>query len=389
MKLRAGYGVTGALPRDNGLSKAGIVYDRANDAFTLNRAANPDLKWEEKAEINLGLDFGTDRLTGALDVYNRTISDFILLRDVDPAIFQVSQRYENAGQLSTNGIELSLNYGLVRSKDLTYNTGVVLSSYKTTLDEFIIDEQTRGNLGAPGQNGTNVVRVAVGEEIGQIWGPVFTGSVDERGIPIMEDINGDGQVISNQDAALAENGDFEQLGNGIPDLELGWTNQLTYKNWDLNAFFRGAFGHSLVNTFRAFYEPRIPGQAGFNIINTELARDDITVARFSSYYVENASFFKLDNVTLGYNFDVSNSKAFSRIRAYFSVQNAFVITGYTGLDPEPILQDLGPTDNGGRAGDADGDGIVEGTPDPLVTGIDRRNNYFTSRTFTIGLNVGF
>ncbi|MEM8565196.1 MAG: SusC/RagA family TonB-linked outer membrane protein [Bacteroidota bacterium] len=388
LKVRAGYGVTGSLPRENGLSKQGIAFNRdgGTENFVLVRAANPDLKWEEKAEINVGIDFGTDRLTGALDVYTRTIDDFILERNVDPAVFQVDRRFENAGELKTNGIELSLNYDVVNNPTLSYNTGVVLSSYKTTLEEFIIDEQMQANLGAPGQNSTNIIRVKVGDDIGQIWGPRFSGQVDERGIPIMVDLNGDGQVISAQDAALSPDGDFEELGNGIPDLEIGWTNQLTYKNWDLNAFFRGAFGHSLVNTFRAFYEPRIPGQAGYNIINSDLARDDITSARFSSYYVEKANFFKLDNITIGYNFNMADSKVFSKVRAYFNVLNAFVITDYTGLDPEPVLQDFGPVDNGGRFEEDNGDPI---TPDVLSPGIDRRNNYFTSRTFTLGLNVTF
>jgi TonB-linked SusC/RagA family outer membrane protein len=382
LKFRAGYGVTGALPAENGLSKQGISFNRdgGTENFVLTRAANPDLKWEEKREINLGIDFAINRLSGALDVYTRNISDFILLRDVDPAVFQASQRYENAGELRTRGLELALNYDLINSQNLTYNTGIVLSTYNSKLEEFVVDQEMRANLGAPGQNSTQLIRTKVGEPIGQIWGPVFTGQVDERGIPIMADINGDGQVIASQDAALLENGDFEELGQGIPDLEFGWTNQLTFKNWDLNAFFRGAFGHSLVNTFRAFYEPRIPGQSGYNLINTELARDDISVARFSSYYVEKANFFKLDNITLGYNFNTSNINEISSIRAYFTVQNAFVITNYTGLDPEPVLQDFGPTDNGGRPAD---------TPDVLAPGIDRRNNYFTARTFTLGLNVRF
>lgn len=385
MKVRAGYGVTGALPRDAGLAQDLYEVDD-NGNVTYVRAANEDLKWEEKSEINIGVDFGTERLTGALDVYTRTINDFILERDVDVALFGTDRRFENAGELKTNGIEFSLSYDFVNRNDFLYNSGIVLSSYKTTLEEFPVEEQTRANLGAPGQNSTNLIRVAVGEEIGQIWGPEFSGEVDERGIPIMVDLNNDGQVISAQDAALSDNGDFKELGNGIPDLEVGWTNQLTYNNWELNAFFRGAFGHSLVNTFRAFYEPRIPGQASYNLINTELARDDITSARFSSLYVEKANFFKLDNITLGYNFDVANSNTFSNVRVYFNVQNAFVLTSYTGIDPEPVLQDFGPVDNGNRFVDDNGDPL---TPDVLSPGIDRRNNYFTARTFTLGLNLTF
>jgi iron complex outermembrane receptor protein len=197
----------------------------------------------------------------------------------------------------------------------------------------------------------------------------------------MEDLNGDGELLVSQGDALAEDGDFKQLGNGIPDFEIGWTNRVSYKNWELNAFFRGAFGHSLVNTFRAFYEPIDPGAINsYNRVITDKAVEGLTVAQFSSLYVEKADFVKLDNLTLAYNFDMSGSSTFRNIRAYLNAENVFTITNYTGVDPEPVLQDFGPADNGGR---------VAAFPDVLSPGIDRRNNYFTARTFTLGINVGF
>jgi len=318
-------------------------------------------------------------LNGALDVYSRDINDFILERTVDPAVFGTNLRFENAGKLNTQGLELALNYSGIGSGDFSWSPGIVLSTYATTLEEFVIDEQVQGNLGAPGQNGTNMVRVAVGEQIGQIWGPVFNG-VDSEGAPIFADINGDGVVNSDPAQALDANADFQELGNGIPSIEIGWTNQMTYGNWDLNMFFRAALGHSLVNTFRAFYEPIDPGAINsYNRTKTDLQIEDLTVAQYSSLYVEKADFFRLDNATLGYNFDMSNNDMFSNVRAFLSVQNAFVITNYTGVDPDPSLQDSGSVDNGGSAGGAN----------PLVPGIDRRNNYFTARTFTFGVNVGF
>ena len=221
----------------------------------------------------------------------------------------------------------------------------------------------------------------MGEEIGQIWGPVFSGQVTDRGVPIFKDLNGDGVVLANQDAALEDNGDFKELGNGIPDFELGWSNVINYKRWSLNAFFRGAFGHSLVNTFRAFYEPRIPGQANYNAVDSRLAQLNVTSARFGSLYVEKADFLKLDNVTLSYAFDMSGSQVFENLGLSFNVLNAFTITNYTGVDPDPSFVDYGPTDNGGRV-DMD-------NPDLLSPGIDRRNNYFLARTFTLGLSATF
>ena len=192
--------------------------------------------------------------------------------------------------------------------------------------------------------------------------------------PVFQDINGDGELIVGQDKALDDNVDFTELGNGIPDLELGWTNQIAFGDWTINAFFRGAFGHSLVNTFRAFYEPRLSTQGSYNYVNTELAQDGLTTARFSSLYVEKADFFKLDNLTVTRNFDMSGSDSFDSIQISLNAQNPIVLTSYTGLDPEPSLIDIG---EGGSGSDV------------LAPGIDRRNSYFASRSFTLGVNIKF
>lgn len=381
LKLRIGYGVTGSLPGVSGLSSE--LREVTNDptgavATTLLRAANDSLKWEQKAETNIGLEFASGRLGATIDVYSRNISDFILERTVDAAVFGVDRRFENAGRLKTNGMEIALNYDVVNNSNFKYNTGLVFSTYKTTLEEYINDSETRANLGAPGQNGTNVIRVKVGEEIGQIWGPVYEG-VDTEGAPIFQDVNGDGMLVTGQDKALDEDVDFAVLGNGTPDFELGWTNQLQIGKWSVNAFFRGAFGHSLVNTFRAFYEPQVSTQSSYNYVNTDLAVDGLTTARFSSLYVEKADFVKLDNLTIGRSFDL-NKGGFNDLQVSLILRNPIVITGYTGTDPEPSLVDSGPADNGSRD---------PNYADVLSPGIDRRNNYFASRSITLGVNLNF
>ena len=371
-KVRVGYGVTGALPGQIGLSQdvRDLVYDPVTGAAATNLrdiSPNPDLGWEQKAELNFGVEFNTDRLGATLDIYTRDITDFILLRTKESSDDGRSLIYQNAGNLKTNGFEFAVNYDIVANEKLRYNSGIIFSSYNSELKEYIVPAETRGNLGSPGQNGTNMIIVREGESIGQIWGPVFSGEVID-GEPQFEDVNGDGVINVGQDKALDEDVDFAVLGNGIPDFEIGWTNQLQFGNWELNAFFRGAFGHSLVNTFRAFYEPRISSQSSYNLVNTELADPAITAARFSSLYVEEADFFKLDNLSVSYNFDLGENKYISGIRLTGSGQNLFVITNYTGSDPEPSLSD---------------------GSDLLSPGIDRRTNYFSSRTFTLGININF
>ncbi len=383
LKVRAGYGVTGSLPLANGLSqpiRQVVNGDDGSVSTELIRAANPDLKWEEKAETNIGIELNMDRFSATLDVYNRDISDFILERTVDVAIFGVDRRFENAGRLNTQGAELTMNYDVIQKSNVRWNTGLVLSTYQTTLDEYVIDQELRANLGAPGQNGTNMVLIREGEEIGQIWGPVYDG-VGEGGAPTFVDINGDGQVIADQGSALDPDADFRVLGNGIPDLEFGWTNQLIIGKWSVNAFFRGALGHSLVNTFRAFYEPRIASQSSYNFVNTELAVPGLTAAQFSSLYVEEADFLKLDNMTISRSFNFGGDSAIRGMTVSLTGQNLFILTNYTGTDPEPSLVDYGSSDNGGD--------IDFSNPDVLSPGIDRRYSYFASRTFTLGVNLNF
>ncbi len=363
LKARASYGVTGNLPGGYGLSQEIRGWSwggggSAGGSTGLLRAANPNLKWEEKAELNFGIDLTMDRFSATLDIYQQTSKDFIINRIVDAAVYGFDRRFENAGQLSSDGVELALNYDVTDN----YTTGIVLSRNKVVLDEYVQDADKFGNLGAPGQNDTFVTRVKVGEEIGQIWGPVWDGTVT-NGSQNFVDVNGDGQLVVGQNNALDENVDFDVLGSGIPDLELGWSNQLTLGKYTVNAFFRGAFGHSLVNTFRAFYEPRVGSQKSYNYINTELANDAIKNANFSSLYVEKADFFKLDNLTV-------SRPITDNVNLSLNVQNAFVITNYTGSDPEPALFDL-----------------LDGNP--LAPGIDRRNSYYSARSFTLGVNINF
>jgi TonB-linked SusC/RagA family outer membrane protein len=378
-KVRVGYGETGSLPGPTGLSQVtyNFGYDSGGTGNTSQaRAANPDLKWESKAETNVGFDFASGKFTGALDLYTRDISDFILETKVDVATYGFDTRYENSGKINTQGIEINLGYEVTDN----YQTNINLSTYKTTLEEYVLENgDIRANLGAPGQNATNMLLVRPGEEIGQIWAPRYVG-VNADGSPQFADINGDGNLVTSQDKWNDADADFETAGNGIPSLELGWSNNLSFGNWSVNAFFRGAFGHSLVNTFRAFYEPRLASQSSYNFVNTSLAEPNLTVAQFSSLYVEKADFFKLDNLTVAYNFDLNEGSFIQGAQLSANVQNAFVITNYTGIDPEPSLIDQGSYDGGD---------YNPGQGDVLAPGVDRRINYFTARTVTLGLNINF
>ena len=381
LKFRVGYGVTGALPGQSGLTQD--VYNISSDALgnfnsTPARAGNPDLKWEEKAETNIGIVYRKGKLDVTLDYYSRDIKDFILNVPADVAVTGFPSITTNAGSLETSGIELAVNYDVISNDDTSYTTGIVLSNNQSKLTEYIFDGlTTRANLGAPGQNSTNLVKVRVGDPIGDIWGPVYAGTVS-NGTQDLVDVNGDGQLVTGGDQGQNPDADFEVLGNGIPDLELGWSNNITIGDWNINAFFRGAFGHSLVNSFRAFYEPRVATQGSYNLVNTSLAINDLAQPQFSSLYVEKADFIKLDNLTVSRKID-TNISGIDALTLSLSGQNLFVISDYTGTDPEPALVDSGAGANGDPTSGSD----------VLAPGIDRRNNYFFSRTFTLGVNIKF
>jgi iron complex outermembrane receptor protein len=265
----------------------------------------------------------------------------------------------NIGELKSNGFEFTLNWAAVQRPKFSYNTGLVFSTFNTELVKLDgeRDQIFLGNLGPPGLNGINVIRVAEGQPIGDIMAPIFEG-LDESGNRIITDQNGDGTISQEADAVV--------VGNGLPDFELAWNNSLSFGSFDLSAVIRGAFGHSLVNINRAYYES--PAAANnYNPVRTKYYLPELTESEsWTSYYVEKADFVKLDNVTLGFTPSMSSS-FFRTLRFYVSAQNLIVITDYTGVDPE-VHYSYGSV---------------------LAPGVDNRNSYFRTRTFTFGLNLGF
>jgi iron complex outermembrane receptor protein len=378
LKLRAGYGLTGALPPTYGLSQtqygqsASYGYSGGGLIPVVNTtlAPNANLKWEQKAEVNVGLDFGfmNNRLTGSLDVYQRNATNFILSRPIDASQNVASTQYQNLGEIKSNGIELALSYAAIQKADFTWTTTLVASHVKSVLVKLYSGTETAtglpetgSSLGAPGQNSTYTIQNIAGQQVGTMWGPTYQG-VDASGNPILSATPG-------------------IIGHGLPTLDLGWTNTFTYKNFDLNFFFRGTFGHQIINSYRAFYEPVVGGQiSSYNRVNTKYFDPNLKNAQWSSYYVENGDFVKLDNLQLGYNFRFAQGSMISKMRVYAGGNNLIVITGYTGTDPEARLTDSGGTDNGA---------FNPTVANPLAPGIDRRNNYFRARTVTLGVSLSF
>jgi TonB-dependent starch-binding outer membrane protein SusC len=376
LKLRASYGITGALPPNPGLSELtftgqGNFYINGAWIATYgpNQNKNLDLKWERKTEIDIGLDFAAfnNRLSGTIDWYNRKTSDLIFQATVPspPAIF--NSAYLNVGDLTGKGFEIALNYEVLKHNKLTWTTGVnfshthiVLSRLDPSAGSFIGET----NLGSPGQEATKITRNYQGAEIGALYQAVYIG-IDKNGKYLFD--NGKGVGVPPDSTSYKR-----VIGHGLPKFELGWTNTFTYKNFDFNFFLRGSFGHDIINTERAFFE-NTGVSSIYNVVNTKYFNPDIKDAQiFSSLFVEKGDFVKLDNATLGYNFNISKKGAMSgmrSIRAFVTGHNLFTITKYTGADPEVRYSD---NLNGNI----------------LAPGIDRRSTWVLTRSFTFGVNIG-
>jgi iron complex outermembrane receptor protein len=384
LKLRAGYGVTGNNVGQDQLSlqrfgPTGNFF--FNGAFTSSFGpvsnANPDLKWETKTDINVGLDFALNdyKFTGSIEYYTSTTDDGIFLFNVPVPPNLFGQTWFNVGEINNDGIELSLNYVV----NETYTASFTASRWFSPTLVSLTDD-TRGvslggfqdgaNLGSPGQNGTPLIRLEEGAPIGQILGLVINEDqpINEDGTWNFLDVDGDGTQDDISDRDI--------IGNGFPKWNLGFNNNFNFGNLDVNVFFRAVLGHDLVNTFRAFYEA--PGQiSAYNILDTSADIPNLVdQPQFSSRHVEKGDFLKLDNLTLGYTLGEGNlPSGFSKVRLFVTGQNLITITGYSGVSPEPRLSD-----------DPNGDGSGFGS---LAPGIDRRNEYFSARSFTFGANLGF
>jgi iron complex outermembrane receptor protein len=386
LKLRANYGITGNQPSSSYLSLLtlgpnGNFYYNGNfgPAYSPVSNPNPNLKWEKKGEFDAGFDFSmfNSKLSGAFDFYTRTTTNLLFQYNVPEPPNIYNQAWLNLGKIKSSGLELSLNYNVFKKGNFAYtltltpsyileNTLVSLSGTYNGA-ELTYGRQELGDMGSPGQNGTPVAVVQEGKPLGQILTYVYQG-IDASGKFIFKDLNGDG-TINGSDRTVT--------GNGLPKFLIGFGNTLSYKNWDLNVFFRGVFGHDLVNSFRAFYE--VPAYiTSYNLpkTTTNMRNADgqllaVTSGTLSSLYVENGDFVSLDNVALGYNFILPKSSAFSKIRLYVAGNNLFYITKYTGVDPNPRYTD------------------PETGNTPLITGMDRRDTWFRTRSFTFGANFVF
>lgn len=378
LKLRAGYGVTG---NQDGLQpyKSLELYEAKGTyytdgslptAFRISQNANPDLKWEETAMLNIGLDFSffNGRVGGTIEWYNKKTTDMLYTYKVPTPTFVYDRIQANVGDMTNKGIEVLVNVDVVRNKTFSWNTSVNLSHNKNEItrlsnDLYSTDRVYTGDPWIRGASGVTSHVIEEGRPVGQFFMLKCNG-LDENGKFIIEDVNDDGQITDD---------DRTYVGSAQPDLTFGWNNTFSWKNWDASFFIRGTIGNKVLNNPVAAYgnNTYISGSNAMKNDNLMKYREN---SRVCSFYLEDASFARLDNMSIGYTFNTKKLDWLDKARVYVAAQNLFVITGYSGLDPEVELF------RGDNREDQDAG---------LSPGIEARNYFPKARSFTFGVNLTF
>lgn len=360
LKLRAGYGISGnsfgfdAFTAIRTLGTNGwfpYIDDSGSSnyhKFYWTRNENPDLKWEKTAMANIGLDFGffNNRLTGTIEVYDKTTSDLIYSYPVSPNRYEFGYMDANVGEISNRGIELTLNAVPVRTKDFTWNTSFNISHNvnkvkKMSNDLYSTDYVNVGNPGIGGFSFNTVERIQEGYPVGQFFVWEWAG-YNEAGNSLFNEYDEEGNLIGT--TTNPQEKDRVAKGCAQPKVTFGWNNTFNYKNWSLTAFIQGVFGNKIFNATRAYFSSINMVTTGKNVLASVPSEQKFTDAAAqapSDRYLENGSYLRLSNLQLAYNFGKIGN-LFDNIQLYASANNLVTITKYKGIDPEVNLGGMSP-----------------------------------------------
>ena len=372
LKLRADFGVTGNQDFDSYKSLSTMTgygqYYYQGKWFTVwgaSKNVNPDLRWEKGINWNIGLDFAVlnNRLSGSVNYFNRTQQDLLGDYNVSIPPYLFSTTFANVGTMKNSGVEIELRGTIVNTKDFTYNVTLVGS----TMDNRFVSFSNSDYKGqkfyyvAPTEDPFPfhyLQRIEEGERVGNFYMWKFAG-FNSSGEWIIYDKNGDYKIGMD-----ATDEDMQTVGNGLPKFTASLSNYFRYKNFDLNVYFRGAFGFNIFNVHEFYYG--IPGMTS-NVMklaytkNANIKENPLVC----DYYLEKGDYVKLDLVTLGYTFNLNN-KYIDNLRLSVTAKNLFTFTSFTGVDPSTYSTN----------------GLTPG-----ATG--SRNYYPTCRQFLVGLQIGF
>lgn len=430
LKLRVGYGVTGNNGISSNLYETTVsttTYPMDNDenspAFVLNTGSlgNEKLKWETLHATNVGLDLGmfNNRLNLTVEWYNNQISD-MLMKCVIPKSTGYTAQYQNVGKMRNRGWEFQLSTVNIATRDFQWTSSLNISLNKSKVISLESGEDHKTFSAGGNRSGTVTYYATVGQSLGDMYGYVYQGIYTTDDFEINEDgTYGDlKEGVVKPSSGTAKPGDIKfaadnedgtqftrqlvKIGNGSPDMTGGFSNTFTYKGFDLNVFMKFSVGNDMYNATKHSMSPYSPfenvptefGNNYYRLIDPLTGQETKSVARLkelnpdessrtwslsttnantitypSSYFVEDASYLRLAQVTLGYTFPSKWMKKMriSNLRLYFTANNLCTITGYSGYDPDASSEN---------------DNII------CTPGYDS-SAYPSSRSYVVGLNLAF
>lgn len=351
LKLRASWGQTGSQEIPSKITQASYTESNTgNDTYPLDtaatdlsgypygsiftRLANPDIQWEVATQTNIGLDFGLfgNKLTGTIDYFNK-ITDNILLEvaPTDP-IVPVASYWTNIPnmEIKNKGVELALDYNNYVNDNFSYNIGGNISITKNQVNNSPYQILTTGAAQGSGQTGATINGVLNGESIGAFYMQEFTG-IGADGLNQFADANNDGEILDT---------DRRVAGNALPDYIYAFYLNFNYKNFDLGLNFNGAGGNKIYNhvAMSSFNKGNLANSFNTTDRAVEFLNESATNSNLvSTRYLEDGDFLRLNNATLGYNFNLDTlglGDSIKNLRLSITGQNLFVITNYSGFDPE-------------------------------------------------------
>jgi TonB-dependent starch-binding outer membrane protein SusC len=346
LKLRAGFGTQGnqaispyqTLPTLG--SNSSYRYPFGNSVTTgilPNNNPNPDLKWEETKQVDVGLDFGllNSSLTGSLEYYSKVTSDLLFNVPVPPAV--ASNQYRNIGRLRAAGAEATLDYNVLNRPGTTLTFGVVASSDRNhVIDLGGQNNIQTGGISGRGASGTQSERIVVGGALPSFYAPQYVGVVN--GIEQFKKYDATGKEVGL--TTTPGTGDYRESGNPVPKFTGGFRGNLTTHGFDASFLVRGQSGFKVFNNTAFVYATKSSARQNQNFLRSAL-NDGLSVnspAIYSTRFIEDGSFIRLQNVTLGYAFKARIvGTQVSTARIYVSGDNLLLGSKYSGPDPEVFV----------------------------------------------------
>jgi TonB-linked SusC/RagA family outer membrane protein len=371
LKIRVGYGIQGNTIGFDPLTP--LLLNNSTGSFYYNGSfiksigpvqnANPNLQWEKTSQLDAGLDFSfvKNQINATIDVYNKTTTDIIYNYQEPVSLSYTSGNsiYANAGEMNNKGIELSINavplssgnFKWTSAFNIAHNKNEVLSlSNNTYKINYIYTAYPNGT----GQSNISTQIIQAGYPVGEFYTLHYLGK-NANGISMFEDANGNPTIAPKST-------DQRYLGNAQPKYIYGLSNTLKYKKFDLSIFFRGVWGNKILNaTLATLNSPSDASNHNIPKLTLSESYNDYNASLYSDRYLENGSYLRLDNASIGYNI-ITTGKYVRSLKIYFTGTNLFTITRYTGIDPEINIGGITP-------------------------GIDNHNYYPKTRSFITGATM--